>query len=77
MCFGSFFRTLAVNSVSDFLEEVLERTSLPSIYSILLRVQPRWAGQVARMEDIHMPIAVFFGELQEGNRDRDVPRETS
>ena len=72
-----FFRTLAVNSVSDFLEEVLERTSLPSIYSILLRVQPRWAGQVARMEDIHMPNAVFFGELQEGNRDRDVPRQTS
>ena len=51
-------------------EEVLKRASLPSIESILLQVQLRWAGYVTRMEDVRMPKAVFFSELQEGKRDR-------
>ena len=48
-------------------EEVLKRASLPSIESILLQVQQHWAGHVTRMEDVRMPKAVFFSELQEGN----------
>ena len=32
-------------------EDVLKRASLPSIQSILLQVQLRWAGHVTRMED--------------------------
>ena len=51
-------------------EEVLKRASLPSIESILLHVQLRWAGHVTRMEDVRIPKAVFFSELQEGKRDR-------
>ena len=35
----------------------------------LVLVQLRWVGYIARMEDIRMPKAVFFSELQEGNRD--------
>ena len=35
-------------------EEVLKRASLPSIESILLQVQLRWAGHVTRMEDVRM-----------------------
>ena len=36
-------------------EEVLNRASLPSIQSILLPMQLRWAGNVARMKKIYMP----------------------
>ena len=56
-------------------EEVLKRASLPCIESILLQVQLRWAGHVTRMEDVRMPKAVFFSELQEGKRDRGTPRK--
>ena len=56
-------------------EEVLKRASLPSIKSILLQMQLRWAGYVSRMEDVRMPKAVFFSELQEGKRDRGGPRK--
>ena len=56
-------------------EEVLKRASLPSIESILLQVQLRWAGHVTRMEDVRMPKAVFYSELQNGKRDCDAPRK--
>ena len=56
-------------------EEVLKRASLPSLESILLKLQLRWAGHVARMEDVRMLKAVFFSELQEGKRNRGAPRK--
>ena len=37
-------------------------------------MQPRWAGHVTRIEDVRMPKAVFFSELQEGKCDRGAPR---
>ena len=58
-------------------EEVLKRVSLSSIESILLQVQLHWAGHVTRMEDVRMPKAVFFSQLQEGKRDRGAPRKSS
>ena len=42
---------------------------------ILLQVQLYWAGHVTRMEDVRMPNAVFFNELQEGTRDHGAPRK--
>ena len=39
------------------------------------QVQLRWAGHVTRMEDVHMPEALFSSELQEGKRDHGVPRK--
>ena len=56
-------------------EEVLKRASLPSVESILLQVQRRWAGHVTRMEDVRIPKAVFFSKLQERKRDRGAPRK--
>ena len=41
----------------------------------MLQVQLRWAGHVTRMEDVRMPKAVFFSELEEGKRDRGAPRK--
>ena len=35
----------------------------------------RWAGHVTRMEDVCIPKAVFFSELQEGKRNRCAPRK--
>ena len=54
-------------------EEVPKKASLPSIESILLEVQLRWAGHVTRMEDVRMPKAVFVSKLQEGKRNRGAP----
>ena len=56
-------------------EEVLKKASLPSVESILLQLQLRWAGHVTKMEDVRMPQTVFFSELQEGKRDRGAPRK--
>ena len=47
----------------------------PSIESILLQVQLRWAGHFTRMENVGMPKAVFFSGLREGKRDRGAPRK--
>ena len=56
-------------------KEVLKKASLPSIESILLQVQLHWTGHVTRMEDVRVPKAVFFSELQEGKRGRGAPRK--
>ena len=55
--------------------EVFKRNSLPSLESILLQVQVRWAGHITGMKDVRKSDAVFFSELQEGKRNRGVPRK--
>ena len=55
--------------------EVFERASLPSIQSILLHAQLRWAGHVSNNGRIRKPKAVFVSELQEGKRNRGAPRK--
>ena len=56
-------------------EDVLEEAQLPSIESILLKHQLRWAGHVARMDDSRMPKAVLFGELKSGKRNLGAPKK--
>ena len=41
----------------------------------MLQVQLRRGEHVRRMEDVCMPKAVFFRELQEGKRDHGAPRK--
>ena len=57
-CFRSVLGIKWQDHVSN--EEVLKRASLPSIESILLRVQLRRDGHVTRMEDVRKPKAVFL-----------------
>ena len=44
-------------------------------FSILHLVQLHWAGHVTRMEDVRVPKAVLFSELQEKKSDRGAPRK--
>ena len=48
--------------------EVLEKAGLPSIITILMQIQLRWAGHVARMPNHRLPKQLLFGELTEGKR---------
>ena len=42
---------------------------------MVLKHQLRWAGHVARVDDMRLPKAVFFGEMIEGKRNRGAPRK--
>ena len=55
--------------------EVLNRAGLPSIQTILMKSQLRWAGHVARMPDNRIPKKLLFGELQVGKRSVIVPQK--
>ena len=48
--------------------EVLESAVLPSIFTLLIQTQLRWAGHVAQMKDNRLPKQLLFGELTEGKQ---------
>ena len=50
--------------------EILERSGLPSIYTMLRKSQLRWSGHVTRMPDERLPKRLLYGELQTGTRCR-------
>ena len=55
--------------------EVLTRAGLPSIFTILMQSQLRWAGHVARMPDHRLPKTLLFGELLEGKHSLGCPKK--
>ena len=55
--------------------EVLTLAGLPSIPTILMKAQLRWAGHVARMPDSRIPKKLMFGELQAGKRSLGAPKK--
>ena len=48
--------------------EVLTRSGIPSIHTILQRAYVRWAGHVIRMSDDRLPKQLLYGELCYGKR---------
>ncbi len=48
--------------------DVLAKTGLSSIHTILMQSQLCWAGHVVRMPDHRLPKKLFYGELQQGQR---------
>ena len=55
--------------------EVLTRAGLPSIFTMLMQSQLRWAGHVARMPDHRLPKKLLFGELERGKRSLGAPKK--
>nr|VZI05580.1 unnamed protein product [Spirometra erinaceieuropaei] len=48
--------------------EVLERTGILGIYSMLRQMQLRWSGHLVRMDDERLPKRLFYGDVATGSR---------
>lgn len=48
--------------------EVLAKSDIPSVYTLLRKAQVRWAGHLVWMPDSRLPKMLFYGELAEGKR---------
>ncbi|BHF71536.1 hypothetical protein SprV_0401459400 [Sparganum proliferum] len=48
--------------------DVLERTGILSIYTMLRQIQLRWSGHLVRMDDERLPKRLFYGDVATGSR---------
>nr|VZI24637.1 unnamed protein product [Spirometra erinaceieuropaei] len=48
--------------------DVLERTGILSIYTMLRQMQLRWIGHLVRMDDERLPKRLFYGDVATGSR---------
>ncbi|BHF83723.1 hypothetical protein SprV_0902686800 [Sparganum proliferum] len=48
--------------------DVLERTGILSIYTMLRQMQLRWSGHLVRMDDERLPKRHFYGDVAPGSR---------
>ena len=55
--------------------EVLNRSNMMSIHTMLMKYQLRWTGHLIRMEDSRIPKQIFYSELQSGKRSRGAPKK--
>ena len=55
--------------------EVLDRATLASIETMVLKAQLRWTGHVIRMEPFRLPRQLLYGELRQGQKPRGRPKK--
>ena len=55
--------------------EILERTKMESVETIVTRHSLRWSGHLVRMDDSRIPKQLFYGELQKGKQKASKPRQ--
>nr|VZI42988.1 unnamed protein product [Spirometra erinaceieuropaei] len=48
--------------------DVLERTGIVSIYTMLRQMQMRWGGHLVRMDDERLPQRLLYGDVATGSR---------
>ena len=65
-CLRRILRVKWQDKVAD--TEILERTGLTTIHTLLQRNQIRWTGHVIRMENVRIPKQLLYGELSVGKR---------
>ena len=51
--------------------DVLKRSGMQSVHTLLKLAQLRWTGHVTRMPDERLPNKILYGELQVGKRSHD------
>nr|VZI04404.1 unnamed protein product [Spirometra erinaceieuropaei] len=62
-------RILRLNSQGRIPDtDVLERTGILSIYTMLRQMQLRWSGHLVRMDDERLPKRLFYGDVATGSR---------
>ncbi|BHF66057.1 hypothetical protein SprV_0200907100 [Sparganum proliferum] len=52
----------------DRIPDILERTGILSIYTMLRQMQLRWSGHLVRMDDERQPKRLFYGDVATGSR---------
>nr|VZI05810.1 unnamed protein product [Spirometra erinaceieuropaei] len=65
-CLRRILRLKWLDRIPD--TDVLERTGILSIYSILRQIQLRWSGHLVRMDDERLPKRLFYGDVATGSR---------
>ena len=50
--------------------EVIKRTGMQSVHTLLKLAQLRWTGHATRMPEEHLPKKILYGELEMGKRSR-------
>ncbi|BHF72569.1 hypothetical protein SprV_0401563600 [Sparganum proliferum] len=48
--------------------DILERTGILSLYTMLRQMQLRWSGHLVRMDDERLPKRLFYGDVATGSR---------
>ncbi|BHF75565.1 hypothetical protein SprV_0501866100 [Sparganum proliferum] len=64
-CLRRILKLIRQDRIPD--TDVLERTGILSIYTMLRQMQLRWSGHLVRMDDERLPKRLFYGDVATGS----------